>query len=304
MKRTLNLFISGFITLLAISFLTFMLMRLVPGGPFDSEKRLPEEVMAALNAKFKLDLPWWEQYLYYIRDIFFYFDFGPSIKYIGQTVSSIIVESLPVSLELGFYALSLSVIGGVVLGTLAAAFRGTWVDYSSMFLAISGVSLPSFLVATLAIIIFSVHLGVLPATLWDGPEHRILPALVLGIRPTAIIARLTRSSVLEVLYLDYVRTAKAKGLHPNRVLFLHVLRNALVPVITVMGPLSAQILTGSFVVEHIFAVPGLAGHFIQAVSNRDYPLVMGVTLLYAGFLIFINTLVDIVYGIIDPRMRA
>ncbi len=304
MKRTLNLLISGLITLFAISLLTFLLMRIVPGGPFDSEKSVPPEVLAALNAKFKLNLPWYEQYYFYIRDIILHFDFGPSIKYIGQSVSDVILGSLPVSLELGFYALMLSVIGGVILGTLAAAFRGTWVDYSSMFLAISGVSLPSFLVATLAIIIFSVHLGILPAVNWDGPEHRILPTLVLGIRPAAIIARLTRSSVLEVLYLDYVRTAKAKGLHPNRVLFLHVLRNALVPVLTVLGPLSAQILTGSFVIEHIFAVPGLAGHFIQAVTNRDYPLIMGVTLLYASFLIFINTIVDVVYGIVDPRMRA
>ncbi len=303
MKRILNLVLTALFTLVAISLLTFVLMRIVPGGPFDSEKSLPPEVLQALNAKFKLDLPWYRQYLDYIYGVFFHFDFGPSIKYIGRSVTEIIQESLPVSLELGAYALLVAITVGIVLGTLAAAFRGTWLDYSSMFMAISGVSLPSFLVAAVAIIVFSVHLQLLPAALWDGPEHRILPTLVLGLRPAAIIARLTRSSVLEVLYLDYVRTAKAKGLHPNTVLFVHVLRNALVPVITVLGPLSAQVLTGSFVIEHIFSVPGLASHFIQAVTNRDYPLIMGVTLLYATFLVFINTLVDMVYGIVDPRMR-
>jgi oligopeptide transport system permease protein len=304
MKRIINLILSAIFTLLAISFLTFILMRIVPGGPFDSEKSLPPEVLESLNAKFKLNLPWYQQYFDYIYGVFFHFDFGPSIKYIGRTVTEIIQESLPVSLELGAYALAVAITVGIVLGTLAAAFRGTWLDYSSMFIAISGVSLPSFLVAAVSIIFFSVHLQILPAALWDGPEHRILPTLVLGLRPAAIIARLTRSSVLEVLYLDYVRTAKAKGLHPNTVLFVHVLRNALVPVITVLGPLSAQVLTGSFVIEHIFSVPGLASHFIQAVSNRDYPLIMGVTLLYASFLVCINTFVDVVYGIVDPRMRG
>jgi dipeptide transport system permease protein len=173
-----------------------------------------------------------------------------------------------------------------------------------MFIAISGVSLPSFLVAAMAIVLFSVKVGWFSAIyMEDDPMRFFLPTLVLGLRPAAIIARLTRSSVLEVLYLDYVRTARAKGLHPNRVLYIHVLRNALVPVITVLGPLTAQVLTGSFIIERVFSVPGLASHFIEAVSNRDYPLVMGVTLLFAFFLIMINTLVDVAYGIIDPRMR-
>ncbi len=295
---------SALLTLLAVSLLTFGLMKLVPGGPFDGDKALPPEVLAALNAKFRLDLPWFEQYILYLRDIFVSFDFGPSIKYVGRSVTDIIRDSLPVSLELGFYALVVAVSLGIVLGVVAAANRGSWLDLGSMFIAISGVSLPSFLVGALAILLFAQHLQWLPAALWDGPEHRILPTLVLGLRPAAIIARLTRSAMLEVLYLDYVRTARAKGLSPQRVLFVHVLRNALVPVLTVLGPMTATILTGSFVIEYVFSVPGLASHFIQAVSNRDYPLVMGVTLLYACFLVATNLAVDFVYGLVDPRMRV
>jgi ABC-type dipeptide/oligopeptide/nickel transport system permease component len=304
MKRIIDSVVSTLITLTAISFLTFVLMKIVPGGPFDGDKALPPEVMASLNAKFRLDLPWYEQYGLYIRDIFTDFNFGPSIKYIGRSVTEIIGDSLPVSIELGTYSILLALIVGLTLGTLAAACRGTWADFTAMILAISGVSLPSFLVAALAILVFAQGLNILPAAFWDGPEHRILPTLVLGLRPAAIIARLTRSSVLEVLYQDYVRTARAKGLAPFRVLFFHVLRNALVPVITVLGPLSAQILTGSFVIEYVFSVPGLASHFIQAVTNRDYPLIMGVTLLYATFLVVLNLVVDVVYGIVDPRMRT
>ena len=304
MRRSVLSILSGVLTLFAIAFLTFLLMKAVPGGPFDGDKKLPPEIMASLNAKFRLDLPWYKQFALYLRDIFLHFDFGPSIKYVGRSVTEIVSESLPVSLELGTYALIIAVVVGIGLGSLAAAFRGTWLDFTAMFLAISGVSLPSFLVAALAILVFSQWLGWFPAALWDTPAHRILPSVVLGLRPAAIIARITRSSVLEVLYLDYVRTARAKGLHPARVMLLHVLRNAFVPVLTILGPMSATILTGSFIIEFVFSVPGLASHFIQAVTNRDYPLVMGVTLLYAAFLVFTNLLVDVIYGVVDPRMRS
>jgi len=303
MKRFLSLSISAFFTLFAIALLTFFLMKLVPGGPFDGDKALPPEVMASLNAKFRLDLPGYEQFFLYVKDIFLHFDFGPSIKFIGRSVSEIIGESLPVSLELGLYAMVIAVTVGVSLGVAAAAFRGTIIDFSAMIMAISGVSLPSFLVAAIAIVVFSQKMDLLPAALWDSPLHKILPSVVLGLRPAAILARITRSSVLEVLYLDYVRTARAKGLKPFKVLFVHVLRNALVPVVTVLGPITATVLTGSFVIEYMFSIPGLANHFIQAVTNRDYPLVMGVTLLYAAFLVMTNLCVDLVYGIIDPRMR-
>ena len=303
MIRVLKIFLSACVTLFFVSLFTFVLMKLVPGGPFDSEKALPPEVLALLNKKFRLDLPWHLQYLYYLRDVFINFDFGPSTRYIGRSVNEIIKEGLPVSLELGFYSLSISVVLGVVLGVLAAAFRGTWLDFSAMFGAVLGVSLPSFLVAGLAILVFSQYLQVLPAALWDSPAHKVLPSIVLGLRPAALIARMTRSSVLEVLYLDFVRTAKAKGLSFQKVLFIHVLRNALIPVLTIMGPLSAAILTGSFVIEYVFSVPGLGTHFIQAVTNRDDSLVMGVTLLYGTFLVGINLFVDLLYGVVDPRIR-
>lgn len=302
-QRFIGQLVSALITLFSIALLTFILMKLIPGGPFDNEKKQSAEVLAAQNAKHHLDLPAHEQFYLFMKDAVTKFDFGQSTKHPTQSVNDIIRESLPVSIELGIYALIVAVTLGISLGVLAAAKRGTWLDFSAMFAAISGVSLPSFMMAAIAILIFSQYLQILPAALWDAPEHRILPTLVLGLRPAAIIARLTRSSVLEVLYLDYVRTARAKGLHPLRVLFIHVLRNALVPVIAILGPMSAAILTGSFIVEYVFSVPGLAAHYIDAVSNRDYNLIMGVTLLYAVFLVAINLLVDVIYGIVDPRMR-
>lgn len=304
MRRFVQLLFSGVLTLIAISLLTFFLMKLVPGGPFDGDKAVPPEVLAALNAKFRLDLPWPEQYLRYLGDLVFHGDMGPSIKYIGRSVTEIVAESFPVSLELGFYALVIAVSLGLVTGVLAAVFRGTWIDLTSMILAISGVSLPSFLVAALAILIFSQKLMWFPAALWDGPEYKVLPSIVLGLRPAAIIARMTRSAILEVLYLDFIRTAYAKGLSPVRVLAVHALRNALIPILTVLGPLTATVLTGSFVIEYVFSIPGLASHFIQAVNNRDYPLVMGVTNLYAAMLVGINMLVDLLYGWVDPRMAT
>lgn len=307
MKRSLTLILSSLGTLFVISLVTFFIMKIVPGGPFDGDRALPPEVLASLEAKFRLDLPWHQQYLGYLGDLLFRGDFGPSIKYIGRSVNDILADSLPISLELGLYSLCVALVLGLSLGILAAAFRGTWIDTSSMFVAISGVSLPSFLVAAIAILVFAQWAPEwmrLPAALWDGPEHRVLPSVVLGLRPAAIIARLTRSSILEVLYLDFVRTGRAKGLAPLRLMTIHVLRNALVPVLTVLGPIAATILTGSFVIEYVFSIPGVGSHFIQAVSNRDYPLIMGVTLLYACFLVVCNLIVDILYGWVDPRMRG
>lgn len=304
MKRGLITFVTGLATLLVISVLTFFLMKLVPGGPFDSGKAIPPEILEAMNRKFRLDLPWHEQYLAYMRDLIFHGDMGPSIKYIGMSVNEIVAESLPVSLELGAYALSIAVTFGILLGFLAATKKGTWLDVSSMIVAVSGVSLPSFLVAAIAILFFSQYMGLLPSAFWDSPSHKILPSVVLGLRPMAIIARLTRSSVLEVLNMDYVRTAKAKGLPPLKVNLVHVLKNSLIPVVTVLGPLSATVLTGSFVIEFVFSVPGLGFHFIRAVNDRDFPMVMGSTMIYAMFLVVANTLVDWLYPLIDPRMKA
>lgn len=302
MKKPLLLALSAFTTLLAVSFLTFVLMKLVPGGPFDSDRALPEEVLNALNEKFRLNLPWYEQYFAYMKD-FFRGDLGPSIKYPGTQVIEIISDSFPVSLELGIYAMSIAVVVGLSLGIVAAVYRGGLLDYSSMFIAVSGISLPSFMVAAIFILLFSHGLGILPAALWDSPAHKIMPSIVLGLRPAAIIARFTRSSLLEVLSSDFVRTARAKGLRYSTVVAIHALKNSLLPVLTILGPMTASVLTGSFIVEHVFSVPGLATNYIQGVSNRDYPLIMGVTLLFASALIVTNLLVDLSYSLLDPRMK-
>ncbi|NCN41549.1 ABC transporter permease [bacterium] len=302
MNKFIRIFVSTVLTLLAVSFLTFVLMKLVPGGPFDTDKAVPAEVLEALNKKFQLDLPWYKQYLNYMMG-FFQGDFGPSIKYPGVSVKEIIQESFPVSLELGIYALTIAVVVGVGLGIVAALYRGTALDFTSMLIAVSGISLPSFMVAAIAILIFSHGLGVLPAALWDSPAHKIMPSIILGLRPAAIIARFTRSSLLEVLGLDFIRTAKAKGLSKAKVVTVHALKNSLLPVLTILGPMAASILTGSFIIEHVFSVPGLATNYIQGVTNRDYPLIMGVTMLFAFVLVMANLIVDLSYSILDPRMK-
>lgn len=302
MRKILFLALSAFTTLIAVSFLTFVLMKLVPGGPFDSDRALPEEVLRALNEKFQLHLPWYEQYFEYMKG-FFQGDLGPSIKYPGTTVVEIISDSFPVSLELGVYAMSIAILLGLSLGIVAAVYRGGLLDYSSMFIAVSGISLPSFMVAAIFILLFSHGLGIFPAALWDSPAHKIMPSIVLGLRPAAIIARFTRSSLLEVLSSDFVRTARAKGLRYSKVVTVHALKNSLLPVLTILGPMTASVLTGSFIVEHVFSVPGLATNYIQGVSNRDYPLIMGVTLLFASALIVTNLLVDLSYSYLDPRMK-
>ncbi|MEI7441161.1 MAG: ABC transporter permease [bacterium] len=291
------------LTLFFISAANFFLMKLIPGGPFDTDKKVPPEVLRALEAKFRLDLPWWDQYFEYMKGILFHWDWGPSLKFLGQNVSEIIMDGLPVSIELGCYALSVALVLGIISGTLAAANRGTWIDRVSMGVAVLGISLPSFLVGALAIVFFAQKLGILPAAMWDSPAHKVLPTLVLGIRPAALIARLTRSSVLETLQMDFIRTARAKGLSRTKVLFVHALRNSLLPVLSLLGPLAATVLTGSFVIEYMFSVPGLATHFIQAVNNRDYPLLMGATLLYAAMLVFLNFCTEVLSVSVDPRLR-
>lgn len=300
--------------------ITFLFMRVIPGGPFDKDKALPPEIKANIEAKYHLDKPVVfdvkalqrgdgldaltnTQYFIYIRNLL-RGDLGPSYKYLGRSVTDIIVDTLPVSLELGFYAILLAFLLGIPLGVLSAYRHSSWIDSVSMFFAISGVTLPSFLVAAILIYIFSLKFQWLPAGLWDGGwEYKILPAVALGIRPVAIIARLMRTSVLDVIQADYIRTARAKGLAEFPLLMKHVVRNSLIPVITISGPLIAGVITGSFVIEHVFAIPGVAKHFILAVTNRDYTLIMGVTLVYACFLVIANIMVDVMYAIVDPRIK-
>lgn len=291
-----------------IATLTFILLRVLPGGPFDSEKALPPEVMANLAAKYKLNEPLLKQYFDYIWALA-HGDLGQSYKYISRDITSIIAESLPNSIQLGVYSLIISYLIGIPMGVFAGWKPNSKLDFSCMTFAISGIALPSFLVAPIFILLFVKFpkdmwgIDFLQPALWEGPTYFILPMLVLGIRPAAVIARLTRASVLEVIHSDYIRTAKAKGLSAKTVLFKHVLRNSLIPVLSLSGPLAAAILTGSFVIEQIFAIPGVAKHLVLSVSNRDYPLILGATLVFSVFLILANLITDILTAIVDPRVK-
>ena len=285
-----------------VATVTFGLMHLVPGGPFDQEKRLPPEIKANIDAKYHLDQPVLTQYLFYMNDLL-HGDLGPSYKYLGRSVNDIIRDTFPVSIQLGLWAVLISVVVGVGAGVIAAARPRSWTDHAGMFLATAGISLPSFVLGTFLIMIFSYRLQLFPAALWEGWRYGVLPAVTLAMLPTAYIARLTRSSLLEVLHKDFIRTARAKGLAEPRVLLKHALKNSITPVVSFLGPLTATLVTGSFVVEFIFSVPGMGRYFITAVTNRDYPLIMGVTLVYAVLIVVANIVVDLVYTWIDPRMR-
>ncbi|MAQ37157.1 MAG: hypothetical protein CMO21_08020 [Thioclava sp.] len=289
-------------TIFVIASLTFLLLRLVPGGPFDEEKALPPEIKANIEAKYGLNDPLWKQYVNYMGGLV-QGDLGESYKYVGRPITEIIASALPTSIQLGVYALLVAYLLGLPLGVIAASKHGEWLDSALMIVAISGVSLPSFLVAPLFVMLFSFTLGWFEPALWMGPSYYVLPMVVLGIRPAAGIARLTRASVLEVIRSDFIRTAKSKGLSWRKVLFKHVFRNSLVPVLSLAGPMVAGILTGSFIIELIFAIPGLAKHMVQSVTNRDYPLVLGATLLFSILLVVANLLMDLVIAMIDPRVK-
>ena len=295
--------LTGFAVLLVLISLTFFVLRFLPGGPFDREKRLPPQILENIQKKYNLQLPLHEQYFLYLKDIIFKFDFGPSFKYYDRSVNEMINESFPISLQLGVLALLIALLVGVPCGLLAAYYHNTVWDRFLMLVSISGVSLPSFLVGSIFILIFAKLLFILPAARWDGIEYMILPALTLGLRPAAIIARLMRSSALDVLGAEYIKVARAKGLSEFQVITKHVLKNSILPVLTLFGPLAASIITGSFIVELIFSIPGMADYFVDAVFNRDYTLVMGATIVYAFFLIGANILVDVCYSFVDSRIK-
>jgi oligopeptide transport system permease protein len=290
-------------TLLLLATLTFFMLRLAPGGPFDTERAFPPEVQANINQKYGLDQPLPAQFTQWMTDIV-KGDLRESFQYLGQPVTEIIRESLPTSMALGGWALLFSVALGIPLGCLAAWKRGTIWDASAMFFAVAGVSLPSYLVASVLVLVFSLWLGWFPPALWEGASSMILPVVTLGFRPMAIIARLTRASMIEALASDYIRTAYGKGLSDRAVIFKHALKNSLIPVITILGPMAANLVTGSFLVEIVFQIPGMGKHFVTAVINRDYPLVMGVTLVYGTILLASNLAVDLFYGWADPRIRV
>jgi oligopeptide transport system permease protein len=293
---------SAALTLLLLATLTFFLIRIAPGGPFDSDHAWPPEIKANIDHKYGLDQPVTTQFVSWLKDVA-HGDLRDSFQYIGRPVTEMIGDALPPSLLLGTWALVVSILIGIPLGCIAAWKRGTWLDSSSMFLAVAGISLPSYLVASLLILLFALKLMWLPPALWEGWDSMILPIATLALRPLAMIARLTRASMLETLSSDYIRTAYAKGLSPSRVIFKHALRNSLIPVLTMLGPLAAGLVTGSFVVETVFQIPGMGRFFVQGVLNRDYPLVMGITLVYGAILIASNLLTDLMYGWADPRIR-
>ncbi len=328
-------FLWMFLVIFVVSLITFILMRTVPGGPFDTERGVPANVLANLEAKYNLDATLPEQYLKWITDIIVprvtdstfrrsvtedyliniplnfidegttlrWMNFGPSLKIRTRTVTSILQENLPISIQLGTAALIVAMSIGIPAGMMAGLRRNTIYDYAGMGIAILGVSVPVIIMGPVLQYIFGVNLRLLPVTGWGRIEHIILPAFALGFAQSAILARLTRASLLQVMGEDYIRTARAKGLSERAVVFLHAMKNSMIPVITVLGPLFAALLTGTFVTETIFGIPGMGRFFVTSVTNRDYPVIMGTILLYAVFLVMANMIVDIVYAWLDPRIR-
>ena len=290
------------IAMFMIILLTFVIMHSVPGSPFTNTKGVPEEVIAAMEAKYGLDQPYYVQFFSYLSGVL-QGDFGPSYRYTGQTVNDFIAAGAPVSARLGLVTVVFVLAAAIPMGILAALKNGKWQDMLLMALATIGVTIPSFVIASLLIYVFSYMLNWLPTFGLDSWQGYILPVIALGGYSVSYIARLMRSSLLEVMGQDYIRTARAKGLTEFAVVAKHALRNALIPVVTVLGPTIAGLLTGSFVIERILAIPGLGFYFVNSVSQRDYTTIMGMTIFYAAFLMAMVLLVDIFYCLIDPRIK-
>ncbi|MDD3179707.1 MAG: ABC transporter permease subunit [Opitutaceae bacterium] len=281
---------------------TFFMVRFVPGGPFTAEKSVAPEIQRNLEAYYGLNQPLWRQYLDYLGRLA-HGDLGPSFKYTNRTVNEIIADKLPVSLELGAEALVIALALGLTAGIVAALRRNTWIDYAASSLAMTGICVPTFVMGPLLVLLFAIQLGWLNASGWYAWPDRLLPALTLGFVYAAYIARLTRGGMLEVLHQDFIRTARAKGASEIRIVFHHALRGALLPVVSFLGPAIAGILTGSFVIETIFQIPGLGREFVNSAFNRDYTLVLGTVILYATLLIALNLAVDIVLVWLNPRLK-
>ncbi len=290
------------VTLWVIITITFLLMNLAPGSPLNKEGNQPPEIRANLERYYGLDKSKPEQYVNYLKNLV-KGDLGPSYYSKSRTVNEIIADHFPVSAALGAGALAFALIFGLFLGITAALKRNTIVDYAATGIAVLGVSIPNLVLGPILIIIFAVWLGWFPIARWDSWQSAILPIIALGMHSTAVVARLMRSNMLEVLGQDYIRTAKAKGLSNLAVVWKHTVRNAIMPIITIMGPLIASLLTGTFVIEHVFAIPGLGKYFVASVTQRDYPVIMGTTIFFGAILIMANFIVDILYSIIDPRIK-
>lgn len=289
------------LTLWLVYTATFFMMRAVPGGPFASEKNLPAAVKRNIEARYQLDKPWYRQYATHLGNTL-RGDLGPSYKLEDYTVNEVIAQGFPVSASLGIFAMVFALTLGVTAGVVSAVARHSPWDYGFMAVATIGIAVPNFVLASLAVITFVFLLNVFPAAGWGSLQQLVLPALCLGAPFAGYVARLTRTGMLEVLGLDYIRTAYAKGLTRRRVVVRHALRGAILPVVSYLGPATAGILSGSLVLERMFAIPGMGSHFIEAATQRDYTLAMGMVLVYSVLLQFMNTLVDLSYAIIDPRV--
>jgi oligopeptide transport system permease protein len=290
-------------TLLMLITIAFFLMRVAPGGPFDSEMLLPADIQANLNAKYHLDESLLQQYLRYLSQIAV-LDFGPSIQYKDWTVNELISQGMPVSLTIGLAAMVLAFFMGTVLGITAALRQNTRVDYSLMGVAMLGISIPNFVIAPILILLLAVYAGWLPAGGWDWSiASMVLPVVTLSLPVTAYIARLTRGSMIEVMHSNFIRSARAKGLPEHVVIRRHVLRPALLPVISFLGPATAGMISGSVIIERVFSIPGLGSYFVQGALNRDYTLVMGVVIFYGVLIILLNFLVDLIYAWLNPKVR-
>ncbi len=295
-------FLQSLLALFLVITATFFMIRFVPGGPFTAEKAVTPEILRNLEAHYGLNKPLWQQYLDYLGSLA-RGDLGPSFKYPNRTVNEIIADKVPVSAELGALSLSLALVLGISLGTIAAVRRNTWADYTASTFGMAGISIPTFVVGPLLVLFFAIYLGWVNASGWYGPIDRILPSVVLGLAYAAPISRLTRGGMLEVLNQDFIRTARAKGASEFRVVTRHALRGGLLPVVSYLGPAVAGILTGSFVIETIFQIPGIGREFVNSAFNRDYTLVLGTVILYATLIMALNLVVDIVQAWMNPKVR-
>lgn len=293
--------VASILTIWVVITLTFFLMRLMPGGPFDSDKLTPQ-IKANMEAKYGMDKPLMEQYTMYMKNLL-QGDFGESMIFKGRKVSDTISTSFPASAKVGLVAVAAATVVGIGLGVTAALKGGKWPDKVIVVFVTLGTTIPSFVIGAVLIYFLAVYLGLLPATGFSSWKNYIMPVIALSMSSMSFITRLTRSKLLDVLKSDYIRTAKAKGLSKSKVIFKHALRNSLIPIVTYIGPLVAGILTGSFVIEKIFAIPGLGNEFVQSVTNRDYTMLLGVTVFYCTMLIMFTFIVDILYVLIDPRIK-
>ncbi len=302
LKYLLRKLAISFATLFFVITLTFILMKTIPGDPFIQEQAIPEEIMKSLYTHYGLDQPIYIQYIKYIKGIFTW-NLGPSFKYEGRTINDIIRDGFPISFSLGLFALSLALIWGIFWGSLAAIYKGKWQDRFATIMAVLGMSVPSFIMATFLQYLFGIKLGILPIARWGTLSHMILPAIAIASFPSAFIARLTKASMTEVLDKEYITTAKSKGLSTFEIWKNHVFKNSLLPVVSYLGSLTANILTGSFVVEKIFGIPGLGSWFVNSITNRDYTIILGLTIFYSSILMLTIFLSDLLFYILDPRIK-